>query len=273
MTAAPYTGPLNWRPTEHRVWRGSYDENDKRAQVFMPFTGRDPALKFIDHFILGMKKLANEKKIRGRAHAITHNMIAVAEAMLRTCTDFSTGRCTPAIETIMEKTRFARPTVIKLLKRLRELVGFDWVRRTVRTGKVVPAVEQTSNAYFIDLARVPRELFGYLRQKLHGVIDLDAAPRHQGSPKLPPFKERLAAKFVKQVTSRFSTSRKGLRGELRSRAEQISSASPAEEARRRWPDDPEAQRFYEESMRSRRGQDASSGSELQSPLKGEKQKE
>jgi len=261
--------------TDQPVWRGSYDADDDRAQVVLPFAGRPrhQVFTFISWFVLGLKELANETKLAGKAHQLTHNAIAVAETLLRRCTDYETGRCTPSIETIMEKTRFSRPTVIHLLAQLRKLAGIDWVRRTVRTGRTSPAVEQTSNAYFINFEELPRRLLMYLRQKLDGVFDFDALPRQKGSPPLPAWKDRQTARLVARVVSGSFAGGKTLAQELADRARQISAASPTDRARVLWPDDPEAQRFFEESTTARPTTSASSDSRLQWGTYQEIQKE
>lgn len=274
MSASTISSVLARKRTEAPVWRGSLDENDRRAKVAMPVGDEQRhALAFIDVYILAMKRWANESKTRGRPHAISHNMIAVAEALMRRCMDFKTGRCTPCIDTIMEKTRFARPTVISLLRKLREEGFMDWVRRTAKTGNAPgegPPVRQTSNAYFIDFARLPKQVMLYLRQKLRGLFDFERQPASwRGSGPVPPRAMRLAG----ALASRFAVARTGLASELRARASQISAASPAERAQAMWPDDPEAQRFYEEAMAAPTRQTASSGHSLECLLKERDKKE
>ncbi len=245
MSASSPFSISNWKPTEHRVWRGSFDENDDRAQVKMP-VGSDQrgTLAFIDVYILALKKWANECKQRGRAHSISHNMIAVAEVLMRRCTDFKDGRCTPQIATIMEMTGFAKPTVISLLARLREHKLLNWIRRTVRTGEERRPVQQTSNAYFIDMDSLPKQITGFLRQKLRGVIDLDKLPRFKGSPPLPPFKERIMQKLVRRVTGAMTEDRRQDTERRRLASRIAATSDPAAKARLMWPDDPAAQQEY-----------------------------
>lgn len=256
MTGSSFANVLDRRfapreRTEQPVWRGSYDVDDPRAQVAFPFEGRKRSemYTFISWFVIGLKTYKNETKKPGRSHTITNNMIDVAETLMRRCTDPKTGICCPSIETIMEKTGFARPTVISLLAKLRKYVGIDWVRRTVRTDEPSlrggQIVAQTSNAYFLDLAKLPLRLSMYLRQKLKGMFDFDRLPQHKGSPLLPSFRERRAGRLVAKATggswaggSKPSTMR-------RQHQARISAArTPIERARAMWPDDPEAQRFY-----------------------------
>lgn len=268
MTAAAFS-ISHWKPTDQRVWRGSYDENDKRAQVAMPMNGdTSAALNFIDVYILALKKWANEIKKSGRAHSITHNMIAVAEALLRRCTDFKSGRCTPRIDTIMEKTGFARPTVISLLAKLRDHGLLDWVRRTVRkTGSEGPRIAQTSNAYFVDLQRLPKQVSLFLRQKLRGIIDLDAQPRMKDSPILPPFKERLAQKLVKSAVAALCGDKRADRDRA-ARARQIRATSDlAAQAALMWPHSPETQEGWLAVQAEPYGQSASSDSAPECPPK------
>ena len=65
--------------------------------------------------------------------------------------DFRTGQLDPCYDTLAERTGFARSTVARCLKVLREFGFLDWIRRVepdpVRAGERGPQVRQTSNAY------------------------------------------------------------------------------------------------------------------------------
>ena len=271
-------GIANWRPTEHRVWRGSYDETDQRAQVIMPIGGEQKAtLAFIDAYLLALEKWANETKVAGRRHRLSQNAIAVARTLLRRCTDFTTGRCTPCIATIMEKTRLAKPTVIALLARLREFGLLDWVRRTVRTGNAPgegPPVRQTSNAYFIDLARLPKQITLFLKQRLRGILDLDAAPRFKGSPPLPPFPERMLQKLTRKAFAGSTSERRAERARATLAQRLAATSDPAARAQLMWPGDQAAQREFVAAQEGRqRRQSASSKTSPECPPKNRYRKE
>lgn len=275
MTAVTFGNVLARKGTDEpeRVWRCSFDEGDPRSQVAMP-VGKETkhTLAFIDYFVRALKRWANETKKKGRSHEISQNAIYVAEQLLRQCTDFKTGRCTPCIETIMEKTRFARPTVVRLLALLREHKFLNWVRRTVKTGNAPgegPQVKQTSNAYFIDLKALPAEVSRYLKQMLKGAIDLDAMPSWTGSGPVPPRALRLAGRLA----ARLSIGGRSVSADLADRSRQISSAAHGHEAEARWPDDPDAQQFFNEAMGIPSRGSASSERSLEFPLKNKRQVE
>ncbi|MBU1605763.1 MAG: helix-turn-helix domain-containing protein [Alphaproteobacteria bacterium] len=266
MTATSFANVLDRRyaprqRTDQPVWRGSYDENDPRAQVAFPFKGRKRAeiFKFISEFILAVRTYANETKIYGKPHTITNNMIDVAETLLRRCTDYETGQCSPSIETIMAKTGFARPTTISLLAKLREHLGIDWVRRTVRIDRPEAnggqVVAQTSNAYLIDFAKLPSRLKMHLRQKLKGLFDFDRLPKFKGSPLLPPFWQRAIGRQVRQASSASWAAHRNPDLDRRDLHTRWSAArSPEERAEILHPDDPEAQRAHAAAERGPRAE-------------------
>lgn len=253
--------------TGQPVWRKSYDEEDKRAKVGWPMNGeKKQALRFIDCFIRTMKQYAQLTKADGRSHGMTQNAIWVAEVLLRRCTDFSTGRCTPCLETIQRLTGFARPTIVRLLATLRNFGFLDWVRRTARTGNKPgegPQVRQTSNAYFVDFTRLPRNAYQALKALLGDTLDLDRAPRHAGSGPVPNRVQRLTARLRDSLTGRQDQG-------FASRARQIDGTTLDNRAARMWPGDVEAQAFFNEAMGVK---SASSGSSLECPLKNIREEE
>jgi hypothetical protein len=87
--------------------------------------------------------------------------------------DFKTGRLDPALATLEKITGFARATIVRHLAKLREHGFLDWVRRSRKTGndrEFGPQREQTSNAYFFSLSRLPKAV-------LRRFLDLVAARR------------------------------------------------------------------------------------------------
>lgn len=268
MTASAIGAVLAARTgTGQPVWRKSYDEEDARAQVTWPMDGgQKQALRFIDCFVRTMKQYAQLTKADGRAHGMTQNAIWVAEVLLRRCTDFATGRCTPCLETIMRLTGFARPTVVRLLASLRGFGFLDWVRRTVRTGNRPgegPQVRQTSNAYFVDFTRLPRGAYQTLKAMLGKTVNIDRAPRHAGSGPVPDRVQRLTTRLAKSLTGRQESG-------FAARARAIDGTTLDRRAERMWPGDAEAQAFFNEAMGVR---SASSDTSLECPLPNRREAE
>lgn len=67
--------------------------------------------------------------------------------------DFKTGRLEPAIDTLCQRIRRSRATLVKYLGKLREHGFLDWVRRSEPTGNqgAGPQVRQITNAYGFGL--------------------------------------------------------------------------------------------------------------------------
>ena len=258
-----------WRTDTGRtcqpVWRKSYDVEDPRANVHRPIGDGTlaGALFFADCYVKTMEAWADQFKVDGRAHELTANAIRVARVLLTRLTDFATGRCQPCIETIMAKTRFARPTVIALLKKLRSAGFLDWVRRTVRIEDAQPGeqrVAQTSNSYFFDVASLPKRAKAYLKQLLDRKPAFRSesdftAPARVGSGPVPNAKQRMVEKVVRSCSG---GSQRRADADRRRLAASMKDASPAEAAALLYPDDAEAQAFHLEHV-------ASSQSAPQSP--------
>ena len=162
------------RRTLQPVRRGSYDIEDRRAQVFRPIGDgtiagglrwRDKYLQLADEYDWAMKQ-------RGERHQIGANAIRVLKALLfLPGLEFAKGHVEPALDTIMKHTRFARGTVVSALQRLKQHGFIDWVRRTIKTGNEPgfgPQVKQTSNAYFFPVERLPDRARERLRQLMGG---------------------------------------------------------------------------------------------------------
>jgi hypothetical protein len=239
MTAAC----ANPRTTNQPVRRESLDVDDPRAQVFRPIEG---GIMYVDVLIDAFYEWANQIKIKGRSHELTANCGRVLTVLLRRCTDFSTGICEPCLDTIQTKTRLARATVVRCLALLRRHGFRDWIRRTEMIPDAKPGeqqVRQISNAYWFDLARLPKRVAMWvaagMRKKKHPI----EIPRE---PRRPIFAGRY----------------KRRRQEARQRsAAAWREASPAEQAAILYPDDPAAQRVHLDML----AEGASSGTILNPP--------
>ena len=155
-TTARMTGKE--RGADRTVRRHSYDVDDPRARVFRPIgdgTTRG-ALRWIDALVRTAKEYDVVHK-KARSHGpLTPYGIRVLEALLR-LPNFKTGRLDPTLDHLMKVTRFARPTIVRALARLKAHGFLDWVRRSRRTGNergYGPQREQTSNAYFFEIGRL-----------------------------------------------------------------------------------------------------------------------
>lgn len=182
------------------MWRKSFDVDDKRAQVSTIYWDVTPdnknALRFFDWLERAIAQFASMKREAGKPAPISGNHLTVVRA-LRSFFDFKTGRCDPKLDSIARRCHpaLSRRTVVRCLNQLREHCGFDWVRRTIKTGNAPgdgPPREQTSNSYFINLREMPIEILRTLRHKLGNRLREDAGKRLQGSGKVPNLAERAA---------------------------------------------------------------------------------
>lgn len=221
-TAAQFKGRRTCQP----VRRESLDVDDPRAQVFRPVEGGH---KFVDAVLSAFDEWADITKKAGKPHELNANCKKVLEILLRRCTDYKTGTCEPCLDTLMRFTRFARPTVVRCLRVLRAAKFINWVRRTMPTGNAPhegPQVRQVSNAYWIELAEMPKRVAMAIKARL----------RKAGVKVTERREPRLSV---------FTGFRARQRGEQRrSRADRWSTASAQDRAAMLHPGDLEAQREY-----------------------------
>lgn len=135
----------------------------------------------------------------GKQLPISMNGRVVLDALLFYM-DGKTGRCDPCLDTIQKKSKPSRRTVVRQLDALREPKIINWVRRTVKTANGKgngPQRQQTSNAYFIDMPKLPIEIVRTLRQKLGDKLR-ETAKHIEGSGKVP---NRMAIKVERLAKS------------------------------------------------------------------------
>jgi len=180
------------------IWRNSYDVDDPRAQVGRPFGDGSPAqsLAVIDAIAATARAWAKESKARGKAHGLTCNMIETLCTILRSCMNFKTGDIEASYNQIVKATTFARDTVNRHIKALREQGWLDWVRRSVKTDNGAAAT--TTNSYFFEISRLPLAAQIHLRQLLHkrGIV-LASHPERKGSGGVPSLAQRMAERIAK----------------------------------------------------------------------------
>ena len=170
----------------------------------------------------------------------------VFEALIRHM-DFRTGRCDPSLDTIAATCKLSRRTVVRHLDVLRRERLIDWARRTVKTGNAPgegPQRKQTSNAYFVDLARLPVEILRTLRQKLGHTLR-ETGKNRQGSGPVPSRMQSKAAKLIASLAGNLGTSLRHDRTEMR----RLAGASPEDRLAHMYRNTPDGVRQHEEMLR------------------------
>lgn len=211
------------RRTYQPVRRESLDVDDPRAQVARPIVGGH---KFVDALLEFYDEWAEIKKKAGKQHELSANCRKVLKVLLRKCTDYATGLCEPCLDTLQRLTGFARATVVRALAILRKAGFLRWLRRTVRTDNPPgqgPQVRQVSNAYWFDLAELPKRVAMAVRAKLRKQKVIVEVPRE---PRVPIFAGQRAQRRA---------------DERRSRYQRWAGGSPEERAALLHPGDPAAQ--------------------------------
>jgi hypothetical protein len=248
MTAATAGARRTYQP----VRRESFDVDDPRAQVFRPIPG---GAKFVDALLACYDEWADLRKQAGKAHELSANCKKVLEVLLRRCTDYGSGICEPCLDTLQRMTRFARATIVRALRILRTAGFVRWLRRTAPTDnppREGPQVRQVSNAYWFDLAELPRRVAMAVKARLRKksiVVDIPREPRQ------PLFTGRRRAKSEER---------------RRSLSERWTSASWPERAAILHPRDPDRQAEY---LAAVLGESASSAGGLNPQLNTERKAE
>ncbi len=192
------------------AWRRSFDVNAPQAQVSTTHWPESPknehALKFFDTLKEAAWRYSGHIREQGKHLPISANAVTVLKALLRFM-DGKTGRCDPCLDRLASQTGLSRRTVVRAVQALRQFGLIDWVRRTELTGNARgqgPQRRQISNAYFIDLAKLPIEILRTLRQKLGDKLRETAGSR-QGSGPVPTRMASKAAKLVSKFKGAVAT--------------------------------------------------------------------
>lgn len=160
------------RGPDRKVRRGSFDRDDRRAQVFRPIADGTTkgALGWIDCVLKTVSEWDDHSRRKGGQRPLGLHGLRVLEVLLgrrgKVAIDFGTGRLDPALDTIAAAASLARNTVIRALARLKGLGLLDWVRRTQVTenaGGYGPQREQISNAYYFTLEQLPKRVLQRFR--------------------------------------------------------------------------------------------------------------
>ncbi|MEK9211703.1 hypothetical protein [Sphingomonas sp. 2378] len=184
------------RGDDRTVRRDSYDVDDRRANVWRPIGDGTVAgaMDWRDSLLQTAREYDDHHRGDRGVRPLGWTAIRILEILLGVrgvpiC--FKTGRLEPAIDTMARIARFSRTTVIRALARLKEHNFLRWVRRSQKTdrkGEFAPQRVQVTNAYFFDIAALPRNVrqrFRYLLNRRQQRRAADAA-RMQSPPPSPP---------------------------------------------------------------------------------------
>lgn len=183
------------RGADRKVRRDSYDEEDRRAQVFRPIGDGTTAgaMAWIDAILRTAAEFDNLGRQKGGARPLGLYGLRVLEVLLgrhgKVAIDFKSGRIDPAIDTIAAVARISRTTVIRALKLLAAHKFLSWVRRTRKTGndrEAGPQREQITNAYFFTIGQLPKNVLQRFRDLLERRRRRSAAPNATGPAGAPP---------------------------------------------------------------------------------------
>ncbi len=160
---------------EHTIWRPIGDGSKRGAR------------RFIGAYLRAAEKYDFDNKEPGRVNGpLGHIAIQVLRVMFRNA-DYKTGRIDPAIDTLMQWTRRSRGAVVNALRRLKEHGFLDWIRRTEpleNPDPFGPQVRQISNAYGIDIGRLPEKIRGLLGRLLSKAPVPDDHGAHEAERKV-----------------------------------------------------------------------------------------
>jgi DNA-binding transcriptional MocR family regulator len=212
------------------------------------------AFRFFDVIRSAIWQFSDLVRKPGKPLPICANAMQVFEALIRHM-DFRTGRCDPSLDTLTATCKLSRRTVVRHLDVLRRERLIDWARRTVETGNAPgegPQRKQTSNAYFIDLARLPVEILRTLRQKLGDKLR-ETGKNRQGSGPVPSRMQGKATKLIASLAGNLGTSLRHDRAEMR----RLAGASHEDRLAHMYRNTPDGVRQHEEMLRHPAGPGAS----------------
>lgn len=239
-------------PTGEGFWRNTYDVDDVRANVFHPLAtgGKDGGRDFIQFVTEGFELEVEQLQKEGKGADLTGNVLMGFKRFLAHCMDFTSGRCEPSIDTMAEICGCARMTIIRWREKWRALGFIDWVRRTIRTGNAPgkgPDRVPTTNAYFIDITKMPMRVQLHIKQRMakkgRKVIE---RPERKGSGPVPNKAQRELRKLLCGLKDSLRGNKRFYAGPAEMKAmDALLETLPKEKwAEAMFPGDPEAQRQY-----------------------------
>ena len=257
-TVTATDGSYSIRATSHHrftprnresTWRRSYDVDDARAQVstiyWEPTANNANMFRFRDAYRDTVLAYADHVRKPGKTLPISLNALQVLKALFASM-DGKTGRCDPSLDSLAKRSRLSRRTVVRQLEVLRKENLVNWVRRTVKTDNAPgegPKRQQTSNAYFIDLSKLPVEISRTLRQKLGDKLR-ETSRKLVGSGPVPSRLAGKAAKLLANVAGALSAPGGRERAERRS----LVAGSMTDRIAHMYRDDPAAMREHAEML-------------------------
>lgn len=179
--SAPFPGTPTGRRTFQPVRRFSYNVGEREHRCWRPLgRTRKEVWEFKDALLLAAKLHDRDTKAPGEYRgALGLSGREVLEALVGIA-DNLTGRLEPSLAWIQAKTKLARGTVVRALKRLKEAGFLDWIRRTEpveNAGAAGPQVKQATNAYWFDLKGKASSLVYRLLRKRRSPPPDDALAR------------------------------------------------------------------------------------------------
>ncbi|MFT3967084.1 MAG: hypothetical protein QM690_14485 [Sphingobium sp.] len=141
--------------------RWSYDEDDRRAQVFRRIGDgtREQGWALVGAMLQAFDEALHQQRQNGYKgkDRLQDGDRRILKALLGRL-DFKTGQLDPSYAEIADRAGCHRNTAIKACYRFVKWLGLRWVRRTTQAetaGRKGPQREQISNAFFFDLRALP----------------------------------------------------------------------------------------------------------------------
>lgn len=150
-------GPTRQAADREKIWRHSRLAGYCEGTFWRPFDKAEGKrlLRGAELFELHTRKPGR------RTGALGHIGIEVLRAMIRLIC-WKTGRLEPSLDTLSKLLKRSKRAVVAARDRLRKAGFLDWIRRYTATGRegFGPQVQQTSNAYRLNLPKVVERLLG-----------------------------------------------------------------------------------------------------------------
>jgi hypothetical protein len=165
--------------------RWSYDEGDRRAQVFRRVGdgSEEQGWSLIGAMLQAFDETLQAQRQNGYkgGDRLQDGDRRILMSLLKHL-DFKTGRLDPSYEQIASKAGCHRNTAIRACYRFVKWLGLRWVRRTVAAetaGQKGPQREQISNAFFFDIRSLPSRV----KQRWREAVKRHFANKGQQPPK------------------------------------------------------------------------------------------
>jgi hypothetical protein len=170
MTARSIGEVLKRRQHPDKVRAHSYDVDDKRADVFRPVGNgsKHDGLRWRDSLLTAVEEWNIQFRVAGKGVPLPGAFIRVLKAYLSQL-DFATGRLDPPLNLVAKLAGCCKDTVVRALRKFRDLRILDWVRRSIKTDNAPgegPTRKQTTSAYVFTISQGPKRLLARFRELL-----------------------------------------------------------------------------------------------------------